>query len=264
MRTRIIIVACLAAVCGLVLAQTEWDFGIGQKDQVTKGLVSYWAMRNSGTTVFDEWGANHGGASNGVTFGTSYAAVASGANFASNDSEYINMGYIAALDFATNQPFSVSIWVKHSTSNFTAWVGNAQDETNPRKGWSLSGGGSSIGVRFVFSGSTNDTHGIILDDPVVPVTNTWTHYAFSYTGSAVASGVSLYRNAVVVSPTVTRDTISGPSTSSTPVEIGRRAHTTSRLYHNGNLDEIRVYNRALTADEIKQLYRMGAIPKGIK
>jgi hypothetical protein len=33
---------------------------------------------------------------------------------------------------------------------------------------------------------------------------------------------------------------------------------------SGSIDEVRIYNVALTADEIKQLYRMGAIPKGIK
>jgi hypothetical protein len=35
-------------------------------------------------------------------------------------------------------------------------------------------------------------------------------------------------------------------------------------YFFGNIDEVRIYTRALTADEINQLYRMGAIPKGIK
>jgi len=32
----------------------------------------------------------------------------------------------------------------------------------------------------------------------------------------------------------------------------------------GKIDEVRIYNRALSADEIKQLYRMGALPRGIK
>jgi uncharacterized membrane protein len=32
----------------------------------------------------------------------------------------------------------------------------------------------------------------------------------------------------------------------------------------GHIDEVRVYNRAITADEVKQLYRMGALPRGIK
>jgi hypothetical protein len=35
-------------------------------------------------------------------------------------------------------------------------------------------------------------------------------------------------------------------------------------FFNGDIDEVRLYKVALTADEIKQLYRMGAIPKGIK
>ena len=40
--------------------------------------------------------------------------------------------------------------------------------------------------------------------------------------------------------------------------------TSSIFPFSGMIDEVRLYNRVLTADEVKQLYRMGAIPKGIK
>jgi hypothetical protein len=33
---------------------------------------------------------------------------------------------------------------------------------------------------------------------------------------------------------------------------------------DGEIDEVRIYNRALSTDEIKQLYRMGALPRGLK
>jgi hypothetical protein len=39
------------------------------------------------------------------------------------------------------------------------------------------------------------------------------------------------------------------------VNIGRRADNQS--YFNGTIDDVRIYNRALSADEIKRLYNMG-------
>jgi hypothetical protein len=67
-RVAVILVALLA-VAAAVRGQSEWDYGIGQKDQCTRGLVAYWAMRNSGTTVYDEHGANNGTAGFGNALG---------------------------------------------------------------------------------------------------------------------------------------------------------------------------------------------------
>jgi len=48
-------------------------------------------------------------------------------------------------------------------------------------------------------------------------------------------------------------------TSGNPFQIGNTAvNTTLYDYFNGLIDEVRIYNRALTAREIQQLYQIGA------
>jgi hypothetical protein len=69
----------------------------------------------------------------------------------------------------------------------------------------------------------------------------------------------IYANGVLAAST---NAPSGSVSGTNTTYIGRSA--LSVLAHLGWLDEVRVYNRALTAAEVKQLYRMGAIPKGIK
>ena len=41
------------------------------------------------------------------------------------------------------------------------------------------------------------------------------------------------------------------------LHLGAYASASPVLFLNGLIDEVRVYNRTLTSDEIKQLYRMG-------
>ena len=63
---QIIIAAVLVALT--THADMEWQTAISQKEQVTRGLVAYWAMRNSGTTVYDEWASYNGTAVNSPAF----------------------------------------------------------------------------------------------------------------------------------------------------------------------------------------------------
>jgi hypothetical protein len=223
----------------------------------TNGLVSYWSMRTSGTTVYDEWGSNDGLAVNAPTFSAANGVRDNGAGFVAASSQYIGMGYVAALAFETNQAFSASLWIRHTGSTFSAWLGTAQDENPPRKGWRMSGGGSSIGCRVAINGSTDGIDGILVDYETIPDAGTWTHYAATYSGSGKASGVKIYRDGVQVPVTVSRDNLSGPSTDATPFEIGRRANTTSRLYHDGSMDEVAVWSRALSSNEV---YRIATTP----
>jgi hypothetical protein len=103
--------------CGTVRAQSddEWDTAIGQLDQVTLGRVAYWAMRNSGTTVYDEYGVYNGTASGGVTFNYTHGAVGYGAQF-DGVNDYISCATAPIIPIATTS-YSVCGWVKVATTN---------------------------------------------------------------------------------------------------------------------------------------------------
>ena len=252
-RKAIIIAALLATVAAW--ADMEWQTAIGQNDQVTRGLVAYWAMRNSGTTVYDEWtGGYNGTASNGVTFGETYAAVGQGASFdGANDYVVVN----AAVQNPTAQDVSVSIWVNIAKSQVQ--VPFAENNTT-----------ASLSLFDILIVADNTVSTRIRDSDGLPnvmsasggtlTTNAWNHVVSTW--QYATDTISIYVNGAFIN-------------SASDANVGTVAVTTATIGalinqsginvpFNGQIDEVRLYNRALTADEIKQLYRMGAIPKGIK
>jgi hypothetical protein len=94
-----------------------------------------------------------------------------------------------------------------------------------------------------------------LNLPVVGSVGQWQHVV----GVQRAGVTFLYKNGVEYNIATNKTPIAPASR----VGIGALNNSLGN-YFSGNVDEVRLYNRALTADEIKQLYRMGAIPKGIR
>src|ERR1051326_3038319 len=80
---------------------------------------------------------------------------------------------------------------------------------------------------------------------VVPL-NTWTHVAAVYDGNAL----TIYINGIEdASATIGAVTL---KTNTDPVAIGWAGTT---QYFNGGIDEVEIFNRALTAGEIQAIYR---------
>jgi hypothetical protein len=73
--------------------------------------------------------------------------------------------------------------------------------------------------------------------------NTWTHLSATYDGSTIR----LYRNGALVSSLSYAGSI---QTSTGPLDIGANMVWTDEVF-NGRIDEVRVYNRALTASQIQ-------------
>jgi hypothetical protein len=260
-RKAIIIAALLATVAAW--ADMEWQTAIGQKDQVTKGLVAYWAMRNSGTTVYDEWtGGYNGTAVNSPTFGTTYAAVGQGASFAAASSQYIT---VPTNGFATASTFTISAWIKPVSNGLNRALFATGD---------TSGSLNRLGILIrpthkigMYSVQDDISTTADLTGGTTLTAGTWVHVVCTFTAGDFDAWVN------GVEETMTQEGSAAESrgvsfsglTGSKLTTIGtRRFNGGYGLYFAGQIDELRIYNRTLTADEIKQLYRMGAIPKGIK
>jgi hypothetical protein len=253
-RKAIIIAALLATVAAW--ADMEWQTAIGQKDQCTSGLVAYWAMRNSGTTVYDEWtGGYNGTASNGVTFGETYAAVGQGASFDGSD-DVISISDSAAL--SVSGAFTLSAWIYPTAINDFAIFSKFNDVTADTRSVSLSLRNTGKIQGYVsHDGSTTGADNLLT--PTTIASNTWSHIVYVWkTGQKeIWINGTMSTNAAVVNNTVYDN--------ANPLHIGRSRQAGVWYFAaKGRIDEARVYNIGLTADEIKQLYRMGAIPKGIK
>lgn len=85
------------------------------------------------------------------------------------------------------------------------------------------------------------------DTITVPYTNNeWIHLVLVHTGGTLYA----YKNGIFVNSTASGDT----TNLADPLVIGASG---GAKYFNGTIDEIRTYNRGLTASEVKQLYLLG-------
>ena len=75
--------------------------------------------------------------------------------------------------------------------------------------------------------------------------DTWYHLTATYDGE----NLKAYRDGVLI--TDNPNPTGSPDSETSPLNFGR--HTESPQYFNGTVDEIRLYNRALSAQEVAAL-----------
>jgi hypothetical protein len=83
----------------------------------------------------------------------------------------------------------------------------------------------------------------------------WTHVVCTYNGNSRTSGIKWYVNNSLKPLTVVRDTLTGSILNQGPLVSGYSQLTG---YLKGRLDELTIYNRALSATEVSQRYNAGA------
>ena len=196
------------------------------------GLVGAYAFNEaSGNTVTDSSSAGNNGTLTGALrqagrYGQALRFDSSGDWVTVNDS--------ASLDLTSGM--TVEAWV--NPASFGEWRTVVLKQTTNFFVYGLYGNPSAIGhTEITVNGNQTQATG----GAALPL-NTWTHLAATYDGTALR----LYRNATQVA-TFAR---SGAITTSTgPLRIGGNSIWPTEFF-NGLVDEVRIYNRALTAAEI--------------
>lgn len=202
-------------------------------------LVGYWKLdEGQGTVLQDLSGnGNTGAASSGVTWATGSSAVPSTVSFDDNAALTFNgtSGYaqLGANNMpATNAAVTISTWV-----NFTGVSGNQNMVA-------LVGGGNylQLGIRNGVFTAWPSGAGTTVTGPAA-VTNAWHHVAYTYDGISVDT---IYVDGVASTGSFTHQ-----SGTTTAVYLGTFSPSQELLA--GALDDVRIYNVALTASQITQL-----------
>ena len=118
---------------------------------------------------------------------------------------------------------------------------------------------SAEGMRFaVWQGAALKDYGTVASSSFLA--NTWQHFVGVFDGDFYY----FWQNGSLIGSYDT--SASGIDTNANPIMIGIEtvADIGGPEHWAGKIDEVRLYNRALSTDEIRQLYRMGALPRGIK
>lgn len=176
-----------------------------------------------------------------------HSATLTNDRFGDPNSAYSFDGTTSYISFDTagiiNDEFSISIWAKYAgtTPGGLIYLGDAGSDDQGittgagNNGWTLGSYNADHSVLNVFSG-------------VTPSTTTWTHLVFVRNSSSI----TLYVNGVFNDSTATSGKMA--SFGSNPVGvIGRRSDGTAKF--KGDLDDIRIYGRAITSAEALILYQ---------
>jgi hypothetical protein len=214
----------------------------------TNGLVGWWPFNGN---VNDESGNGNNGNVNGASLTTD--------RFGNSNAAYIFDGvndYIECTDIGISGSLSrsVSFWAKTTSIDamgLVNWGGNNSFPNNGKRfscsfnyatqGITIGGGDCALTYAANVSNSNNQ----------------WSYYTFVMNTSSTLNQVQVYQNGTLLSnithsyyPNTNLNTLTG-----TLLQFGRINYPPINFdYYKGQLDDIGIWNRALTQQEVSDLY----------
>ena len=217
----------------------------------TSGLIAHWKLdENSGTTAYDNAGLNDGTLTD-MDPATDWVAgkVGNALEFDGTD-DHVLVGDV--LDFGASDDFTISVWVYRDDTGRDDRVLWKKNSTNASDSGYLLYIDSGNDVRFFISDGTDQYFMQSTTDILSPG---WHHFVIVWDDDS-AAGTKMYIDAADdnASHTGTISAIDSPS-NAVPLTIG--AESDLGKFFDGKLDDVRIYDRALTAQEVQDLYDAG-------
>jgi prepilin-type N-terminal cleavage/methylation domain-containing protein len=216
-----------------------------------QGLVGYWPMNEGGgTTVYDKSGNGNNGVNTGATYtagkvGT-YALQFYGGTNNGGSASYITLSSSTIFDPSV---FTISAWINTSNINsqYNYIYSNARDCCGTYNGINFAANGGNVGLAIWYgSGSPASvwTSGGISS-------STWTFVTGTYDGTTI----KVYINGVLSASGAYSGGVGSPASYGTV--LGALANGPPLYDWTGSLNDLRLYNRALSASEIQAMYNGG-------
>jgi hypothetical protein len=246
-------------ISGLFVACLLWGFSLGASEvlpttkskasigsdsgcvTLTDGLVGWWAGEEN---VADYLSGAEGVLRNGAT----YAPGKVGTAFSLTNGAYVEIPDSKNVNFTETQPMTVELWV------YRTGLASGMHILSKRVGadsmeYQLAFDSETRGLHFIAGNPWN----VVAVNAGVPLPlNTWWHLAATSDGTYLR----LYTNGVLVGAVAGK---LGPKNSE-PLRIGAIDYYVPAPFV-GLIDEVSLYNRALTASEIQNLYAAGSAGK---
>jgi len=223
---------------------------VTRKVPTNLGLVGYWSMNEGNGTIAHDFSGN---GNNGTIYNSPQwinGKRGSALQFnVSGSSQYIDLGNNPTISSLTN--LTLSAWINvQAVGSYTDVISSLRDCCGAYKGYGL-----------VLDGSNNpylqigDPSGGLwyLTDPHPQPVGKWVHLTATYDGSIV----KFYVNGVLDYSVSYSGGIGTPATYNTA--IGGLGMNPAAFSYHGSIDDVRIYNRALSATEIATLYNAGEV-----
>ena len=207
-------------------------------------LVAWWKFdEGTGTIAHDSAGHNDGTLINGPTWITGQINTA--LSFDRID-DYVQVPYSSSL--SVSNAFTFAFWVFVDKDKQPAGTVLSKDGSSDTTG--------AYNVYLVGQNEvayeTNNKNPEIYSGPNSITLGVWNHVAITFNNSLSPSMI-IYINGIQN----TTGSPPAPSILTTDLKIGRRGLSSDPWYTNSHLDDIRIYNKALSAAEVLQLYQSG-------
>lgn len=162
--------------------------------------------------------------------------------------EYIELGDPASLAFDQTDAFSIEAWIKT-----TAGIGrifSKMTDGSGFRGYEFAKD-DVTGRLIVYINNTFPSNSITVKTTAALVADgEWHHVAMTYDGSSTAAGVQIYIDGLAQTLTTDFDNLTATTITPTTARIGARPPSPG--YHNGAIDEVRVWNNARSQDQIRE------------
>jgi hypothetical protein len=255
MKGFLFLIASLA--CVLLVACVEKDARIGRENPfdpagtdyhppVSSGLVAYFPFTGNAD---DESGQGNRTTVSGPVLTSDRFGIAGRAYFFDGVNDYIEVADTPQITFSNSSDFSISLWVKTPSSRANMFPilkykssANGYDiAINHYNGLPGFCPGAGIAAFIVASGSPACVASPINDD-------LWHHLAGIY--SSDSNRVTLYLDGIVQTKT-------GVRAADIAVAAGIMIGGSGAYSYTGSIDDVRIYNRIVTASDIDSLYHEG-------
>lgn len=225
------------------LSFSQAFYRVSYASTALSGLVGYWPLDGDSN---DRSVKTNNGAINGTTFTTNRLGNTSSACFFNGSGTYVGIPDSSTLD-VTN--LTLAFWFRLDSSDTARELVNKFGGDGSISFGSEYSGGNG---RIYFRVSTGGSLGSLTDLPSATVINTatWYHFVGTYDGAEV----NLYINGVRENSTPKTGTIFN---SAEEIKIGRYGYYSGWVFH-GAIDNVAIWNRALSSNEVSEVYSAGA------
>ena len=224
----------------LQAAQSHWERQVlsNLPPPTDVGLVAHYDMQHQGA---DASRAKHDATPNGTV---EYVPAMLGTAARFNSDAVLEAPGVPAFD--RTDAFSYAAWIRPASGR-PACVLSKNDDAQGLRGFDLMLRKGKAVVHLINKWKS-DAIQIVTQQSVS--TNRWRHVLVTYDGSSRAAGVRIYFDGVPQPVDVRLDHLTASFKTDQPLRIGRRS--TSAAFE-GLIDDVRLYNRALSSDEARHV-----------
>ena len=210
----------------------------------TNGLVGYWPFNGNAN---DASGNGNNGTVTGATLTTDRFGNTNSSYSFNGGTNFIEVPHDSTFNFQKNK-MTASFWIYTSvttpTSNVHTLISKQTSSGANQSGFNIAKE-NSVTYLLIKNGSSNvQGYSGVSSNSIL---NTWHHLVY------VVDSVFLraYLDGLLIK---TDTTIASIGNTTQPMRFGKPTYSASNIEFNGSIDDIGIWNRALTESEIKALY----------